>query len=128
MNSLSCVATQVLSELNTPDAERLESRDLDVCMPAWTQLADEVRWEELMKEAGSSGLALVPLVSHALASLHDEEVVIRVAASSALRASIHAAAKGSETDWMWLVQSSLLPSLRAGMSQAKDTTRQVRKI
>ncbi|GAB5030268.1 u3 small nucleolar rna-associated [Nannochloropsis oceanica] len=115
---------RMLEELNAPDEEGLEGRNLDVVMPAWAQLADEGQWAALMAGTGGSGLALFPLVAHALACLHDEEVVVRVAAGASLRAMLKAAAGGEEGEWLWLLQAGLLPSLRAGMGQPRDAVRQ----
>jgi len=115
---------EMIHLLNAPDEEGLEGRNLDVVMPAWTRLAEPELWARLMAETGGSGLALLPLVTHALSCLHDGEVVVRVAAGASLRALVAAAGQGTEKEWLWLLQAGLLPSVRAGMDQAKDTVRQ----
>lgn len=94
-------------------------------MPVWTRLSDDDAWAQLMASCNGNGLALLPLLCHALASLHDEEVVIRVAAGGAIRAFIRTAAQGEEAAWKWVITAMLVPALRSGMAQQVDTVRQV---
>jgi hypothetical protein len=122
----------VLHELNAVDEERVEGRDYERAMPAWSTLAEPGTWGSLgeaqVTEAFST-LPVLPLLSHAMTSLHDAEVVVRKAAVAALKGLVHLIVDQdlSNGPWKQLLLTSLVPGLRTGVAQLKDTAREVSK-
>jgi len=123
------------------DEGRVESHDFERCMPAWANLSNHETWAGLIVDDGerpADVLPMVPLVQHCLFSLHEEEVVIRAAAVAAVKALVlqvslkvgqHKKEDGAwdRSPWVWLLTSSLLPSIRAGVGAPIDHVRQVSK-
>jgi len=127
------VVKKALEDLNASDPKHLADWDFDRVLPVLNGLGDEKSssdnsWFSYCKNTptAQNGLKVItPLMYSCLHMLYDSDGVLSRGSLKALKCLILIASEQCGTDdaWLWLVERSLMSTIRTGLKNKSDSVR-----